>query len=210
MLSAATLTQRRTRSAGRYWLRTVSAYVRYRHREMSEGTWMTEVTRRTGCGMLCNLNNVFANGANLGESPRQILASWSQVPIGQIHLGGHAEGAVRRRMAAPRRARRAGGSGGLGPLFGRDGNVRSEADAHRMGHRCPAAGGAARGSGTGQHCTRTACRCREPAMTLSGLQARFADALSPARTTTWSRFSTTPACPRPRSSTSTELQSSRA
>jgi len=57
--------------------------------EMGEIAFLLEAARRTGCGLLVDVNNVFVGAANVGHDP----AAWiDAVPgdlVGEIHLAGH-------------------------------------------------------------------------------------------------------------------------
>lgn len=70
-------------------IENISAYVRFRHSEIPEPEFLTEVVRRTGCGILCDVNNVFVNCANFGGDPLDYLRSIPPASVRQIHLGGH-------------------------------------------------------------------------------------------------------------------------
>jgi uncharacterized protein (UPF0276 family) len=67
----------------------VSAYVRFRHSEIPEAEFLMEAARRTGCGILCDVNNLFVNCANFGGDPLDYLRAISPAAVRQIHLGGH-------------------------------------------------------------------------------------------------------------------------
>lgn len=66
-----------------------SSYLRYRHSPISEAEFMTEVARRTGCGILCDVNNVYASARNFGFDPIAYLEALPIEAIGEIHLAGH-------------------------------------------------------------------------------------------------------------------------
>ena len=67
-----------------------SGYLRFRHSTISEPEFLTEVVRRTGCGLLCDVNNVYVTGRNLSLDPFGYLASLPDASIGEYHLAGHA------------------------------------------------------------------------------------------------------------------------
>lgn len=71
-----------------------SVYLSFAHDEMAEGDFLAELTRRTGCGVLLDINNVAVAAANLGQDASARLTDMlQQVPaasIGEIHLAGHA------------------------------------------------------------------------------------------------------------------------
>ena len=68
----------------------VSAYVEYRDTEMSETAFIAELARRTGCGVLLDVNNLYVNAINFGFDPVARLAELDGETIGEIHLAGHA------------------------------------------------------------------------------------------------------------------------
>ena len=67
----------------------VSTYVRFREDTMSEAQFLAALARRTGCGILLDVNNLHVNERNHGEDA---LAAIAALPVGtvrEIHLGGH-------------------------------------------------------------------------------------------------------------------------
>jgi uncharacterized protein (UPF0276 family) len=69
----------------------LSAYVEFRGAEMTETAFLAELARRTGCGLLLDLNNLHVNAVNFGFDARARLAELDGAAIGEIHLAGHAE-----------------------------------------------------------------------------------------------------------------------
>jgi hypothetical protein len=67
-----------------------SSYLRFRHSPIPEPEFLAELARRTGCGLLCDVNNVFVTCANLGQDPGAYLAALPPDSVGEIHLAGHA------------------------------------------------------------------------------------------------------------------------
>jgi len=67
-----------------------SSYLRFRHSPIPEPEFLGELARRTGCGLLCDVNNVFVSCANLGQDAGAYLAALPREAIGEIHLAGHA------------------------------------------------------------------------------------------------------------------------
>jgi uncharacterized protein len=47
--------------------------------------------RRTGCGLLLDVNNVFVASTNHGQDPRSYLAAFPVGAVREIHLSGHSE-----------------------------------------------------------------------------------------------------------------------
>jgi len=66
-----------------------SAYLRYRYSPIPETEFLTEIVRRTGCGILCDVNNIYVSAWNLGFDPMAYLKALPLAPIGEIHLAGH-------------------------------------------------------------------------------------------------------------------------
>jgi uncharacterized protein (UPF0276 family) len=71
-------------------LENPSTYVAFRQSTMSETEFIGSIVRRTGCGLLLDVNNVFVSAVNHGFSPWQYLADFPLAAVGEIHLAGHA------------------------------------------------------------------------------------------------------------------------
>ncbi len=71
-------------------LENASAYVAFRAQEMDEVDFLAELARRTGCGVLLDVNNLIVNAANLGSDPRRALEVLPEGAVGYLHLAGHA------------------------------------------------------------------------------------------------------------------------
>jgi hypothetical protein len=72
-------------------LENPSTYVGFRTSTMSETDFIHAVARRSGCGLLLDVNNVFVSAANHGFSALDYLADFPLADVGEIHLAGHAE-----------------------------------------------------------------------------------------------------------------------
>jgi uncharacterized protein len=66
-----------------------SAYLRYRYSPIPETEFLTEIVRRTGCGILCDVNNIHVSARNFGFDPMAYLKALPNAAIGEIHLAGH-------------------------------------------------------------------------------------------------------------------------
>jgi uncharacterized protein (UPF0276 family) len=66
-----------------------SSYLRYRHSTIPEWEFLAAVSARTGCGILCDVNNVYVSACNHGWDARAYLAALPPDAIGEIHLAGH-------------------------------------------------------------------------------------------------------------------------
>jgi uncharacterized protein len=66
-----------------------SSYLRFRHSTIPETEFLTETARRTGCGILCDVNNIYVSANNFRFDPVAYLDSLPADVIGEIHLAGH-------------------------------------------------------------------------------------------------------------------------
>lgn len=73
----------------RMLLENPSTYLAFETSTLAETQFMAEVARRTGCGLLLDVNNVFVSCANHGEDPGAYLDAFPLEHVGEIHLGGH-------------------------------------------------------------------------------------------------------------------------
>lgn len=71
-------------------LENPSSYLAFAESTMSEPDFLREITRRTGCGLLLDVNNVFVSAVNLRTSPQDYIAAFPLGAVGEVHLGGHA------------------------------------------------------------------------------------------------------------------------
>lgn len=67
-----------------------SCYLAFAHSTLSEPEFLAEVTRRSGCGLLLDVNNVYVTAHNLRLDPRTWLERLPAEAITQYHLAGHA------------------------------------------------------------------------------------------------------------------------
>lgn len=72
-------------------LENPSTYVVFPESTMNETDFIRELARRTGCGLLLDVNNAFVSATNHGYSPLAYLADFPLEPVGEIHLAGHTE-----------------------------------------------------------------------------------------------------------------------
>jgi uncharacterized protein (UPF0276 family) len=75
--------------ARRILLENVSSYLAFAPAEMPEHCFLAEVTQRTGCGVLLDVNNLYVNYCNHGISPAAFIAALPVDTVGEIHLAGH-------------------------------------------------------------------------------------------------------------------------
>ena len=74
-------------------LENPSTYVAFAETTIEETEFLAEVVRRTGCGLLLDVNNVFVSATNHGRDPHRYLADFPMAAVGEIHLAGYAEDA---------------------------------------------------------------------------------------------------------------------
>jgi uncharacterized protein (UPF0276 family) len=72
-------------------LENPSTYVRFTESTIPEVEFLDQVARRTGCGLLLDVNNVFVSARNHGLDPRTYLSAFPLARVKEFHLGGHAE-----------------------------------------------------------------------------------------------------------------------
>ena len=78
----------------RMLLENPSTYVLFAQSTLSETEFLTEIARRTGCGLLLDVNNVFVSCTNHRTDPQDWLAAIPLKAVGEVHLGGHAKEAL--------------------------------------------------------------------------------------------------------------------
>ena len=74
----------------RLFLENPSSYVAFRDSTLSEWEFLSALCRRTGCGIVLDVNNVFVSATNHGFSAAQYLAEFPLHLVREIHLAGHA------------------------------------------------------------------------------------------------------------------------
>jgi len=73
----------------RILLENITAYLRFAESRIPEPEFLNEVTRRTGAGLLLDVNNVYVNSKNLGFDACAYLDALGPKSVLQIHLAGH-------------------------------------------------------------------------------------------------------------------------
>lgn len=66
-----------------------STYLQFCHSTIPEWEFLTIVATRTGCGILCDVNNIFVSAQNHGWDASAYLRALPPAAIGEIHLAGH-------------------------------------------------------------------------------------------------------------------------
>lgn len=69
----------------------LASYVSFDESELEEAAFLGELCRRTGCGLLLDLNNLYVNARNLRIDASAFLEALPADAIGEIHLAGHTQ-----------------------------------------------------------------------------------------------------------------------
>lgn len=72
-------------------LENPSTYIAFAETAMAEVDFLTEIARRTGCGLLLDVNNVYVSGINQNYAPETYIDTFPLHLVGEVHLGGHDE-----------------------------------------------------------------------------------------------------------------------
>jgi uncharacterized protein (UPF0276 family) len=72
-------------------LENPSTYVAFAESTIPETEFLTEISRRSGCTLLLDVNNVFVSARNHGTDPESYLDAFPLARVKEIHLGGHDE-----------------------------------------------------------------------------------------------------------------------
>jgi uncharacterized protein (UPF0276 family) len=75
----------------RMLLENPATYVEFDASTMDEASFLREVLRRTGCGLLLDVNNAYVSAVNHGRDARAFIDALPAEAVGEIHLAGHAE-----------------------------------------------------------------------------------------------------------------------
>ena len=75
----------------RMLLENPATYVEFAASTLAETEFIGEVVRRTGCGLLLDVNNVYVSCTNHGRDPQAFIEALPLAATGQIHLAGFAQ-----------------------------------------------------------------------------------------------------------------------
>ena len=73
----------------RILVENVSSYARFPESAMPEWEFISEVARRSACGLLLDVNNVWVNSVNHGFDARRYIEAIDAARVAEIHLAGH-------------------------------------------------------------------------------------------------------------------------
>lgn len=75
----------------RMLLENPSTYVQFETSDVPEVEFLRAIARRTGCGLLLDVNNVHVSAINQGFDARAYIDAFAFAHVGEIHLAGFAE-----------------------------------------------------------------------------------------------------------------------
>ncbi|CAO3433500.1 MNIO family bufferin maturase [Azospirillum endophyticum] len=67
-----------------------SRYLDFAQSTIPEAEFLAELARRTGCGLLLDVNNIHVSAHNTGFDPLDYLSAIPADTVGEIHVAGHA------------------------------------------------------------------------------------------------------------------------
>jgi len=73
----------------RVLIENLSAYIAFSGSTMTEAEFLSELVKRTGCGLLLDVNNVYVSAHNLDFEAKAFIDALPADAIGEIHLAGH-------------------------------------------------------------------------------------------------------------------------
>ena len=88
---ASRVSQVQERLGRKIFLENPSSYVAFKDSTLAEWEFLTELARRTGCGILLDVNNVYVSSRNFGFDPVAYLAGIPAEMVGYFHLAGHSD-----------------------------------------------------------------------------------------------------------------------
>lgn len=83
--------QIQSRLGRQFLVENVSSYLTWKDSTLAEAEFAAEVARRTGCGLLVDVNNIHVNAVNHGLDAHAFLAALPIEAVKEIHLAGYAE-----------------------------------------------------------------------------------------------------------------------
>jgi uncharacterized protein (UPF0276 family) len=67
-----------------------SRYVAWYSPAMREGAFLAALAEATGCGVLCDVNNIYVSAMNFGSDPYEELSRFPASAVRELHIAGHA------------------------------------------------------------------------------------------------------------------------
>ena len=75
-----------------------SVYLAMAQQDYTETEFLTEIVKRSGCGLLLDVNNVYVSATNQNTDPNDYLRDYPMAAVGEIHLAGHVQSRVNERL----------------------------------------------------------------------------------------------------------------
>ncbi len=75
----------------RILLENPSTYVSFQASELAETDFIAEVVKRSGCGLLLDVNNIYVSCANQGWNSHEYMCALPLDTVGEVHLAGYTE-----------------------------------------------------------------------------------------------------------------------
>jgi uncharacterized protein (UPF0276 family) len=75
----------------RMLLENPGTYIEFIASSWNEATFLSEVVRRTGCGLLLDVNNVYVSSVNHRRDAQAVIRAMPLSQVGEIHLAGFAQ-----------------------------------------------------------------------------------------------------------------------
>ncbi|VVC77278.1 hypothetical protein AQUSIP_26050 [Aquicella siphonis] len=69
-------------------IENISSYVQFTQSTLTEQDFIREVVKKSGCGILLDINNIYVSSANLGYNPEAFLQTIPVDHVQEIHLAG--------------------------------------------------------------------------------------------------------------------------
>jgi uncharacterized protein (UPF0276 family) len=66
-----------------------STYLQFAHSTIPEWEFVAEISKRTGCGLLLDVNNIYVSACNHGFNSSEYLRAMPRSAVREIHLAGH-------------------------------------------------------------------------------------------------------------------------
>ena len=121
-----------------------STYLQFRHSTIPEWEFLAALAQRTGCGILCDVNNIFVSASNHGWDAHGLSGRAAGRGRRRDPSGRPCAARTRQRPhGAHRQSRLAASRRGLGAVRAGAAALRPQAHADRMGHRYSGVRGAA-------------------------------------------------------------------
>ena len=73
----------------RFMIENTSSYISFENSEMEEWEFISEIVKKTDCGILLDINNIYVSAQNHDYDAKTFIDNVPLENVGQIHLAGH-------------------------------------------------------------------------------------------------------------------------